>query len=160
MAIIEMLHVLQIPLFTGNSCLEVIYFAGKFFLLKTFIKHCCPPYTPETYTLWITSAVHNQYLLYLNQLVFGCLESYFVMKAGVRSGDTDLMMAGVLEMEKIFFFKSTNRNYQLAAFYRASDLLLMSKEMKTYYLQYHTTKATVLKSFNIPGEGIEDVTNK
>ena len=49
-------------------------------------------------------------------MVFGCLETYFVMKAAVRSGDADLMIKGVLEMEKIFFFKTTIRNYQLAAF--------------------------------------------
>ena len=82
------------------------------------------------------------------------------MKAGVRSGDGDLMITGVLEMEKIFFFKTTNRNYQLAAFYRASDLLLMSKEMKSCYLAYHTTNATVLNSFNLPGEGIAYIKSK
>ena len=124
------------------------------------MKCCNPPYNPETYTTWITSSVKNQYLLFLNQLVFGCLESYFGMKAGVRSGDGDLMITGVLEMEKIFFFKTTNRNYQLAAFYRASDLLLMSKEMKSYYLAYHTTNATVLNSFNLPGEGIAYIKSK
>ena len=148
------LSILLICLFiSGNVSLELIFFAGQFFLMKTFMKHCSPPYTPESYTDWITTSVQNQYILFMNQLVFGCLESYFVMKAGVRSGDADLMIAGVLEMEKIFFFKTTNRNYQLAAFYRASDLLLMSQEMKAYYLQYHTTSATVLNSFNIPGEG-------
>ena len=140
-------------LYSGNSNLEVMYFAGKFFLLKTFMKNSCPPHTPEAYTDWILSCVKNQYILFLNQLVFGCLESYFVMKAGIRRGDSDMMIAGVIELEKIFFFKSSNRNYQLSAFYRASDLLLMSDEMKKYYLQYHTTGATVLNSFNLPGEG-------
>ena len=74
------------------------------------------------------------------------------MKAGIRSGDADMMIAGLMELEKVFFFKTTNRNYQLAAFYRVSDLMLMSDEMKKYYLKYHTTNATVLNSYKLPNE--------
>ena len=53
--------------------------------------------------MWIRDEVKSQPLLFLNQLVFGCLEAYFQFKIGVKSGDTDLMMAGLIQGEKIFF---------------------------------------------------------
>ena len=55
-----------------------------------------------------------------------------------------------MEIEKIFFFKKTNRSYQTAAAYRASDLITMSPEMKKLRLENQVTEATVYNSFNLP----------
>ena len=68
---------------TGNTTLENLYLAGKFCLLKTYMKHCPEPHSSENYTFWIRDNVKNQYLLFLNQLVFGCLESYFIFKVTI-----------------------------------------------------------------------------
>ena len=73
--------------------------------------------------------VKSQPLLFLNQLVFGCLEAYFQFKLGVKSSDSDLIMAGLLEAEKIFFFNKSNKNYQQASSYRVSDLIKMPAKM-------------------------------
>ena len=64
----------------GNTTLEVLFLAGKFCLVKTYMKHSPNPHTAENYSNWIRNNVKNQYLLFLNQLIFGCLESYFVFK--------------------------------------------------------------------------------
>ena len=88
-------------IFSGNSTLEVVYLSGKFALLSTYMKHTNPPFNFNRYTLWMTNEVKSQPLLFLNQLVFGCLEAYFQFKLGVKSSDTDLLMAGLLEAEKI-----------------------------------------------------------
>ena len=66
--------------FVGNTTLEVLYLAGKFSLLKTYIKHSPAPHTAESYTLWVRDCVKNEYFMFLNQLVFGCLEAYFIFK--------------------------------------------------------------------------------
>ena len=55
-----------------------------------------------------------------------------------------------MEIEKIFFFKKTNRSYQAAAAYRSSDLITMSPEMKKLRLENQVTEATVYNSFNLP----------
>ena len=94
----------------------------------------------------------SQPLLFLNQLVFGCLEAYFQFKIGVKSGDTDLMMAGLIEGEKIFFFNRSNRNYQSAAAHRIADLIKMPDQMKILRLKNQTTDATVLNSFTLPSD--------
>ena len=67
-------------LFLGNTTLEVLYLAGKFCLVKTFINTCPVPHTAEAYTGWIKKSVKNEFFLFLNQLIFGCLESYFIFK--------------------------------------------------------------------------------
>ena len=139
-------------MFTGNSTLEVLYLSGKFSLLKTYKKNTQPPYNFEKYALWIRDHVKSQPLLFLNQLVFGCLEAYFQFKMGVKSGDTDLLMAGLIEGEKIYFFNRSNRNYQNAAAYRISDLIKMPEEMKNLKLKNQTTDATVLNSYKLPSD--------
>ena len=126
--------------------------AGKFSLLKTYIANTLPPHNFENYTMWIRDEVKSQPLLFLNQLVFGCLEAYFQFKIGVKSGDTDLMMAGLIEGEKIFFFNRSNRNYQSAAAHRIADLVKMPDKMKTLRLKNQTTDATVLNSFTLPSD--------
>ena len=72
----------------GNLVLECVYLAGKFGLTKTYMRSSDPPFSAEGYFKWISNSVSNQYVLMLNQLVFGTLESYFQFKEGVRSGDT------------------------------------------------------------------------
>ena len=44
------------------------------------MKYNPAPYTSEAYTEWIRERVQNSYILFLNQLVFGCLQSYFIFK--------------------------------------------------------------------------------
>ena len=129
----------------------MIYLSGKFSLLSTYMKNSTEPFTFDRYSLWIREDVVSQPLLFLNQLVFGCLEAYFQFKLGVKSSDPDLMMAGLLEAEKIFFFNWSNKNYQQAAAYRVSDLIKMPTEMTKLKLKYQTTDATAANSFNLPG---------
>ena len=145
------LPLLIIDIFAGNSTLEVLYLSGKFSLLTTYMKNTTEPHNFDRYSLWIRDEVVSQPLLFLNQLVFGCLEAYFQFKLGVKSSDTDLMMGGLLEAEKIFFFNRSNKNYQQAAAYRVSDLIKMPAEMTKLKLKYQTTDATLANSFNLPG---------
>ena len=88
----------------------------------------------------------------LNQLIMGTLESYFQFKEGVKSGDDEMLMGGLMEIEKIFFFKKSNRNYQQSAAYRAGDIIKMPKEMIEKRIRYQTTSATAFNSITIPGE--------
>ena len=136
----------------GNFVLEVLYMAGKFTLMSAYMKHDVPPHTAAGYFEWIGNKVKNQYVLMLNQIIMGTLESYFQFKEGVKSGDDDMLMGGLLEIEKIFFFKKSNRNYQLSAAYRAGDIIKMPKEMMEKRTKYQTTAATALNSVKIPGE--------
>ena len=110
------------------------------------MKHSSPPYSPMGYSNWVVNIVRNQYIMVLNQLVFGTLESYFQMKAGVKSGDTEVMMAGMVELEKLFFIKKSLRNYQQSAMYRAGDLVRMPADMLSRRLRYQTTSATAFQS--------------
>ena len=112
------------------------------------MKHGSPPYSPMGYSNWVVNIVRNQYILVLNQLVFGTLESYFQMKAGVKSGDTEVMMAGMVELEKLFFIKKSLRNYQQSAMYRAGDLVRMPADMISRRLRYQTTSATAFQSLD------------
>ena len=64
----------------------------------------------------------------------------------------DLMMAGLIEGEKIFFFNRSNRNYQSAAAHRIADLIKMPDQMKILRLKNQTTDATVLNSFSLPSD--------
>ena len=116
------------------------------------MKHTGTPYTFEGYTDWMRTEVKSQHLLFLNQLVFGCLEGYFQFKLGVKTSDTDLMMGGLLEAEKIFFFSKSNKNYQQASAYRVSDLIKMPSKMSSLKLRHQTTDATVANSVTIAGE--------
>ena len=136
----------------GNLVLEVCYLAGKFVLVKTYMKSTEPPHSSDGYFTWIATSVKNQYILMLNQLTFGALESYFQMKEGVRSGDTDMLMGGLIEAEKMFFFKKSNRNYQQCAAYRAGDLVKMPPEMRRRRLQNQASSATAYNSVEITGE--------
>jgi len=140
----------------GNSTLEVLYIAGKFCLVKTFLKASPEPHTAETYTKWVQEKVKNEYFHFLNQLIFGCLESYFTFKEGVRYNDVDMLMSGLLELEKIFFLKKSNRNYQAAAAYRASDMITMDQEMQKIHLGHQVTRATVYNSFNLPHTSLHE----
>ena len=88
----------------------------------------------------------------LNQLIMGTLDSYFQFKDGVQSGDDEMLMGGLMEIEKIFFFKKSNRNYQQSAAYRAGDIIKMPKEMIEKRIRYQTTSATAFNSVKIPGE--------
>ena len=63
-----------------------MYLAGKFCLMKTYMKHSPAPHTAEGYTVWIIENGKNEYILFLNQLVFGCLESYFIFKVFNKLG--------------------------------------------------------------------------
>ena len=94
----------------------------------------------------MTNEVKSQHLLFLNQLVFGCLEAYFQFKLGVKCSDTDLLMGGLLEAEKIFFFNKSNKNYQKASAYRISDLIKMPSKMSHLKLKNQTTDATAANS--------------
>lgn len=116
------------------------------------MKHTDSPYNFERYTAWVTNKVNSQYLLFLNQLVFGCLEGYFQFKFGVKTSDTDLLMGGLLEAEKIFFFNKSNKNYQQACAYRVSDLVKMPPKMSSLKLKHQTTAATASNSVTIEGE--------
>ena len=78
----------------GNFVLEVLYMAGKFVLMKTLRDNCEPPYSADNYFHWICHDVRNQYILMLNQLIMGTLESYFQFKEGVKTGDDDMLMGG------------------------------------------------------------------
>lgn len=140
----------------GNFDLEIIYLGGKFLLIKTFMEQTPPPYSADKYFKWITE-VKNQYILFLNQLVMGVLESYFQLKEGIKSGDDDMLMAGLMELEKIFFFKKSNRNYQQCAAYRAGDLIKMPEEMRKRRIAYQTTDATAYNSVHIRDEQSEDL---
>ena len=115
------------------------------------MKNTTEPHNFGRYSLWIRDKVVSQPLLFLNQLVFGCLEAYFQFKLGVKSSGRDLMMAGLLEAEKIFFFNRSNKNYQQAAAYRVSELIKMPAEMIKLKLKFQTTDATLANSFNLPG---------
>ena len=110
------------------------------------------PYSAAGYIYWVTNLVKNQYILVLNQLVFGTLEAYFQTKEGVKSGDTDILMGGMIELEKLFFIKKSLRNYQQSAAYRGQDLVKMSPEMLERRMKYQTTSATAYNSVNIPGQ--------
>ena len=136
------------PKAVDNLDLEVVYLAGKFTLLSTYMKHSSPPYSPMGYSNWVVNIVRNQYIMVLNQLVFGTLESYFQMKAGVKSGDTEVMMAGMVELEKLFFIKKSLRNYQQSAMYRAGDLVRMPADMLSRRLRYQTNPATAFQSLD------------
>ena len=96
--------------------------------------------------------VKSQPLLFLNQLVFGCLEAYFQFKLGVKSSDSDLIMAGLLEAEKIFFFNKSNKNYQQASSYRVSDLIKMPAKMSYLKIKNQTTDATAHNSVSVAGD--------
>ena len=136
----------------GNFVLETIYLAGKFVLMKTYMDHNQEPYSATGYFDWICDRVRNQYIQMLNQLIMGTLESYFQFKVGVKSGDVEMMMGGLLEIEKIFFFKKSNRNYQQSSSYRAGDLIKMPSEMSEKRIKFQTTAATAYNSVKIPGE--------
>ena len=116
------------------------------------MKHTAPPYTFASYTAWMTNDVKSQPLQFLNQLVFGCLEGYFQFKLGVKTSDTDLLMGGLLEAEKIFFFNTSNKNYQQACAYRISDLIKMPSKMINIKLKNQTTDATAANSVRITEE--------
>lgn len=110
-----------------------------------------PPYSAAGYNLWVVNIVKNQYVKILNQLIFGTLESYFQLKEGVKSGDNNMLMGGMFELEKLFFIKKSLRNYQQSATYRGQDLVEMPEEMLRRRLKYQTTSATAYNSTNIPG---------
>ena len=141
----------------GNYDLEVCYLGGKFLLLRAYMQHNQPPFSSKNYFSWIANCVHNQYILFLNQLVMGVLESYFQLKEGVKTGDDDMLMGGLLEVEKIFFFKKTNRNYQQSAAYRAGDLIKMPDDMIRRRTAYQATAATAYNSVQIKGEENADL---
>ena len=82
------------------------------------------------------------------------------MKEGVKSGDGDMLMAGMLEIEKLFFIKKSLRNYQQGAAYRGQDMVKMPKEMLNRRLRFQTTEATAYNSTKIPGNEEEDLTTK
>lgn len=73
------------------------------------------------------------------------------MKSGVKSGDTDILMGGMIELEKLFFIKKSLRNYQQSAMYRAGDLVKMSEDMINRRLKYQTTSATAFNPLNNKG---------
>ena len=130
----------------------MLYLSGRFSLLVTYMEHTAAPYTFEKYAVWIRDEVKSQTLLFLNQLVFGCLEAYFQFKLGVKTSDPDLLMGGLMEAEKIFFYNRSNKNYQQAAAYRVSDILKMSPEMTKLKILNQTTDATAANSVHVPGE--------
>ena len=132
----------------------MVYLGGKFALLSAYMSDSEEPHSAAGYNYWVTNVVKNQYILVLNQLVFGTLEAYFQMKEGVKSGDTEVLMAGMIELEKIFFIKKSLRNYQQSAAYRGQDLVKMPPEMLQRRLKYQTTSATAYNSVNIPGANI------
>ena len=72
------------------------------------MRDSIPPYSALGYNMWIVNVVKNQYIKLLNQIVFGTLESYFQMKEGVKSGDVDVLMGGMLELEKLFFYQKVS----------------------------------------------------
>ena len=129
-------------------------------LISEYIDDTTEPYTVSGYNCWIVNLVKNQYIKLLNQIVFGTLESYFQMKEGVKSGDGDMLMAGMLEIEKLFFIKKSLRNYQQGAAYRGQDMVKMPKEMLNRRLRFQTTEATAYNSTKIPGNEEEDLTTK
>ena len=129
----------------------MVYLGGKFSLLSAYMSDSDEPHSAAGYNYWVTTVVKTQYILVLNQLVFGTLEAYFQMKEGVKSGDTEVLMAGMIELEKIFFIKKSLRNYQQSAAYRGQDLVKMPPEMLQRRLKYQTTSATAYNSVNIPG---------
>ena len=118
------------------------------------MSDCDEPHSPAGYNYWVANVVKNQYILVLNQLVFGTLEAYFQMNEGVKSGDTEVLMAGMVELEKLFFIKKSLRNYQQSAAYRGQDLLKMPPEMLERRLKYQTTSATAFNSVDIPGNNV------
>ena len=73
------------------------------------------------------------------------------MKSGVKSGDTDILMGGMIELEKLFFIKKSLRNDQQSAMYRAGDLVKMSEDMINRRLKYQTTSATAFNPLNNKG---------
>ena len=54
------------------------------------------------------------------------------MKSGVKSGDTDILMGGMIELEKLFFIKK-------------------SEDMINRRLKYQTTSATAFNPLNNKG---------
>ena len=123
-------------------------------LLSTYMSDCDEPHSPAGYNHWVANVVKNQYIFVLNQLVFGTLEAYFQMKEGVKSGDTEVLMAGMIELEKLFFIKKSLRNYQQSAAYRGQDLVKMPPDMLERRLKYQTTSATAFNSVDIPGNNM------
>ena len=67
------------------------------------MKNTTETHNFDIYSLWIKDEVVSQPLLFLNQLVFGCLEASFQFKLGVKRSGRDLMMAGLLEADFYFF---------------------------------------------------------
>ena len=144
--------------YLGNSTLEVLYLCGKFLLFSCYMKHTTSPYSFDRYTTWMRSEVKSQTLLFLNQLVFGCLEGYFQFKLGVKCSDSDLLMAGLLEAEKIFFFNKSNKNYQQASAYRVSDLIKMPSKMSRLKIVNQTTDATAQNSVDVTEDRLGNFT--
>ena len=79
----------------------------------------------------------------------GCHERQYLLCISIISVYSNLD-SGLLEIEKIFFLKRSNRNYQAAAALRASDLVSMPPEMRKIHLEHQVTRATLYNSFNLP----------
>ena len=105
----------------------MVYLGGKFSLLSAYMSDSDEPHSAAGYNYWVTTVVKTQYILVLNQLVFGTLEAYFQMKEGVKSGDTEVLMAGMIELEKIFFiregFKKKQTDYLVTLIKRVGGYL-------------------------------------